>query len=55
MLGDPSKAKNKLGWKPKVKFGELVAEMMRADVKSVDATHSSIATATLPIAVVSNA
>jgi GDPmannose 4,6-dehydratase len=34
LLGDPSKAKNKLGWVPKIRFAELVAEMMREDLKS---------------------
>ena len=34
LLGDPSKAAEKLGWRPKVGFEELVAEMMRADMKS---------------------
>lgn len=34
LLGDPSKAKEKLGWVPKIGFGELVAEMMREDLKS---------------------
>ena len=33
LLGDPSKAKEKLGWEPKVKFADLVAEMIREDVK----------------------
>ncbi len=33
LLGDPSKAKNKLGWVPKIRFAELVAEMMREDLK----------------------
>ncbi len=32
LLGDPSKAKKKLGWTPKISFGELVAEMMREDL-----------------------
>jgi GDPmannose 4,6-dehydratase len=32
LLGDPSKAKAKLGWTPKTSFGELVAEMMREDL-----------------------
>jgi GDPmannose 4,6-dehydratase len=31
LLGDPSKAHAKLGWKHKVKFEELVAEMVAAD------------------------
>jgi GDPmannose 4,6-dehydratase len=34
LLGDASKAKAKLGWTPKITFGELVAEMMREDLKS---------------------
>ena len=33
LLGDPSKAKEKLGWEPKISFGELVAEMVRADLE----------------------
>lgn len=31
LLGDPSKAKAKLGWTPKITLAELVAEMMQAD------------------------
>jgi GDPmannose 4,6-dehydratase len=34
LLGDPSKAKAKLGWTPKVTFSELVAEMVREDLKA---------------------
>lgn len=34
LLGDPSKAKNKLGWVPKTSFKELVVEMIREDFKS---------------------
>ncbi|MDP1659459.1 MAG: GDP-mannose 4,6-dehydratase [Methylotenera sp.] len=34
LLGDPSKAKQKLGWTPKITFHELVAEMVREDYKS---------------------
>jgi len=33
LLGDAGKAKRKLGWKPKIGFGELVAEMVREDLK----------------------
>ena len=33
LLGDPSKAKEKLGWVPKTTFSELVAEMMRSDLE----------------------
>ena len=32
LLGNPSKAKNVLGWEPKVKFEELVKMMVAADV-----------------------
>jgi GDPmannose 4,6-dehydratase len=34
LLGDPSKAKQKLGWSPKIGFEELVQEMVREDFKS---------------------
>lgn len=33
LLGDPSKAKKKLGWKAKMKFPELVKTMMESDLK----------------------
>lgn len=36
LLGDPSKAKEKLGWVPKVSFDELVSEMVREDLKSAE-------------------
>jgi len=36
LLGDASKAKQKLGWEPKITFKELVAEMMREDLKSAE-------------------
>lgn len=36
LLGDPSKAKQKLGWSPKTTFAELVAEMVREDLKSAE-------------------
>ncbi len=32
LLGDPAKAKRQLGWSPKVKFDDLVDEMVRADL-----------------------
>jgi GDPmannose 4,6-dehydratase len=32
LLGDPSKAKQKLGWEPRIKFRELVKEMVLADL-----------------------
>ncbi|WP_417909661.1 GDP-mannose 4,6-dehydratase [Candidatus Electronema sp. PJ] len=33
LLGDPSKAKEKLGWEPKISFAEMVQEMIIADLK----------------------
>ena len=36
LLGDPTKAKEKLGWTPKTTFNELVAEMVREDLKSAE-------------------
>lgn len=36
LLGDPLKAKVKLGWTPKTTFEELVAEMVREDLKSAE-------------------
>jgi GDPmannose 4,6-dehydratase len=36
LLGDPSKAKEKLGWTPKISFDELVSEMVREDLKSAE-------------------
>ncbi len=33
LLGDPQKAKQKLGWEPKITFDELVAEMVREDLE----------------------
>ena len=34
LLGDPSKAKAKLGWTPKITFNELVTEMVQSDYES---------------------
>lgn len=36
LMGDYSKAKKKLGWKPTVKFAELVRMMVEADVKRLE-------------------
>lgn len=36
LLGDPSKAKMKLGWSPNTTFKELVIEMVREDLKSAE-------------------
>jgi GDPmannose 4,6-dehydratase len=34
LLGDPSKAKERLGWRPLISFEELVKEMVQEDLKS---------------------
>jgi len=36
LLGDPTKAKIKLGWAPKISFEELVQEMVSADLKDAE-------------------
>ncbi len=35
LIGDASRAKSKLGWRPKVKFEELIEMMVEAEIKSV--------------------
>jgi len=36
LLGDPTKAQQKLGWTPQTSFYELVSEMVREDIKSAE-------------------
>ena len=36
LLGDATKAREKLGWKPRIRFTDLVAEMMREDLKAAE-------------------
>jgi GDPmannose 4,6-dehydratase len=36
LLGDASKARDKLGWVPKITFAELVAEMVEADLEVIE-------------------
>ncbi|WP_394708066.1 GDP-mannose 4,6-dehydratase [uncultured Desulfosarcina sp.] len=33
LLGDPTKAKEKLGWEPEITFEALVQEMVRVDLE----------------------
>jgi GDPmannose 4,6-dehydratase len=33
LVGDPSKAKSHLGWKPRVSFDELIRMMVKSDLK----------------------
>jgi GDPmannose 4,6-dehydratase len=35
LLGDPSKARERLGWEPSVTFGGLVAQMMNAELQEI--------------------
>jgi len=37
LLGDPTKANTKLGWKPKIKFAQLAEMMMKADLEGIQA------------------
>ena len=37
LLGDASKARRNLGWRPEISFVELVAEMVKSDLKAVAA------------------
>ena len=39
LLGDASKAKEKLGWEPKITFRELVKIMIREDLKEAEKDH----------------
>lgn len=36
LMGDPTKAEEIIGWKPKVKFDELVEIMVKADIEKLD-------------------
>lgn len=36
LIGDPTKAKNKLGWQPKIKFTDLVKIMVDADFRELE-------------------
>ena len=35
LLGDASKAREKLGWEPKTSFAQLVAEMIQSDMSQI--------------------
>lgn len=39
LLGDPSKAKEKLGWTPEISFKELVSEMVQQDLMEAKKDH----------------
>jgi GDPmannose 4,6-dehydratase len=39
LLGDPTKARERLGWRPQTSFDELVAEMVREDLRAAERDH----------------
>ena len=39
LLGNPAKAKQRLGWTPRVRFQELVEIMMKADLELIGGSH----------------
>jgi GDPmannose 4,6-dehydratase len=45
LVGDPSKARSKLGWQHNVSFEQLVAEMVAADLETIAAERSRVLTA----------
>ena len=45
LLGDPTNAKEKLGWTPKITLKELVAEMVATDVEEAKKRLTSSARA----------
>jgi GDPmannose 4,6-dehydratase len=40
LIGDPTKAKTKLGWQPQVTFKELVRIMTEADLADLKSKHN---------------
>ena len=36
-VGDPTKARKRLGWKPSLSFEQLVERMVRADLRALEA------------------
>ncbi len=36
LVGDAAKARKELGWRPKIGFAALVADMVRADLRRID-------------------
>jgi GDPmannose 4,6-dehydratase len=40
LLGDPAKAKRQLGWEPRTSFEDMIAEMVEADVRALEALQT---------------
>jgi GDPmannose 4,6-dehydratase len=36
LLGDPTRAREELGWTPRIPFRDMVAEMVREDLKAAE-------------------
>jgi GDPmannose 4,6-dehydratase len=45
VVGDPSKARTKLGWKPRITFREIVAEMAASDLRAAEHERTMLKTA----------
>ncbi len=39
LLGDPTKARDKLGWQTETTFADMVSEMVREDLKIAERDH----------------
>jgi GDPmannose 4,6-dehydratase len=39
LLGDPSKAKHKLGWTPEISFEQMVKDMVKTDLEIAQKDH----------------
>jgi GDPmannose 4,6-dehydratase len=42
LVGDPSKAREQLGWDPRTSFSELIGMMVEADLRELRAEHASM-------------
>lgn len=42
LLADPSKAKKKLGWEPRISFKEMIKDMVRADLERLSGTEARL-------------
>jgi len=47
LCGDATKAREKLGWQPRVRFEELIKMMVEADLQALQKTVTNLATATV--------
>ncbi|HEX6732884.1 MAG TPA: GDP-mannose 4,6-dehydratase, partial [Pyrinomonadaceae bacterium] len=48
LVGDATKARDALGWKPTYTFKQLVSEMVREDIKLLEQTHRQLGFSTAP-------